>query len=171
LLAALLALWIGLEPVIFRFEQVGQELGETADTRLAIWRDTLHLIGRYPLLGSGFGTFPVAYTPFQTAFPAKIVNHAHNDYLELASDLGLPGAIFFFAMVMALLRRAVLRFQDGGEGFAPTAALGCAGSILGLLLVSLTDFNLYIPANALVFSVILGITYSTVRDSGGEVSA
>ncbi|MGH9862699.1 MAG: O-antigen ligase family protein [Candidatus Acidiferrales bacterium] len=166
LVAALLALWIGLEPVIFRFEQVGQELGETSETRLAIWRDTLHLIGRYPLLGSGFGTFPVAYTAFQTAFPSKFVNHAHNDYLELASDLGLPGAIFFFALVIALLRRAVLRFQEGGEGFVPVAALGCAGSILALLLVSLTDFNLYIPANALVFSVILGLTYSASGDSG-----
>jgi hypothetical protein len=47
-------------------------------------------------------------------------------------------------------------------------ALGCLGSIAAILLHSFTDFNLYIPANALVFSLILGLaaSMSAVANSG-----
>lgn len=158
---SLMVIWIGLEPVIFRFEQLEEELAFTGQGRLAVWRDTLHLIRQHPWLGSGFGTFPISYTAVQTAYPSKFVNHAHNDYLELASDLGLPGALLFFASLCYLLGRVTRSFRAGPEGFPRAVALGCAGSVVVLLLISLTDFNLYIPGNALVFSVILGLSYAT----------
>jgi hypothetical protein len=48
-------------------------------------------------------------------------------------------------------------------------ALGCIGSTTALLLHSITDFNLQIPSNALVFAVVLGIGYRvTCLDRGVE---
>jgi hypothetical protein len=44
--------------------------------------------------------------------------------------------------------------------FERAMALGCLGSIAAILLHSLADFNLYIPANALVFSLIVGLAAS-----------
>src|SRR5207249_564090 len=49
-----LALWIGTDPVIGRFETLGQQSNQPGQDRLSIWRDTLHLIRRHPVLGSGF---------------------------------------------------------------------------------------------------------------------
>jgi hypothetical protein len=46
-------------------------------------------------------------------------------------------------------------------------ALGCLGSIAAILLHSLTDFNLYIPANALMFSLILGSAASIPAANSG----
>jgi len=37
--------------------------------------------------------------------------------------------------------------------------LGCMGSVLALLIHSVTDFNLQIPANALIFAMVLGVGY------------
>jgi uncharacterized membrane protein YeaQ/YmgE (transglycosylase-associated protein family) len=71
--------------------------------------------------------------------------------------LGIPAAILFFGSVLLLLARLAKRTRSGKGGFEKAIALGCLGSIAAILLHSLTDFNLYIPANALLFSLILGL--------------
>jgi hypothetical protein len=47
-------------------------------------------------------------------------------------------------------------------------ALGCVGGIVAILLHSLVDFNLYIPANALVFASLLGLTMSLKSSAATE---
>jgi O-antigen ligase len=115
------------------------------------------LIEGHPLLGSGLGTFPVAFTAVQSTFLGKFVNHAHNDYLEIANDLGIPVAILLFASIVMLFARLARRMVSADVRFERAVALGCMGSIAAILLHSLTDFNLYIPANALLFSLVLGL--------------
>jgi O-antigen ligase len=158
---ATLVLWIGAGSAFERFGDIGNEFGSAEESRLSIWRGTGRLIGGHPLLGSGLGTFPVAFTAVQNTFLGKFVNHAHNDYMEIASDVGIPAAIFLFGSIVMLLRRVAktVWFADGR--FEKAVALGCLGSIVAILLHSLTDFNLYIPGNALVFSVILGLAAAT----------
>jgi len=167
-LSAAFAFWIGPGPIVSRFENVGQEYEIGEQSRLSIWRDAAGLIERHPLLGTGLGTFPIAYTSVQTAFLGQFVNHAHNDYVELASDLGLPAALLLFASFFFILARAARAFQFAAGNFDPAVALGCVGSLAAILLHSLTDFNLYMPANALIFSVVLGLAIST-RPQNAEV--
>ncbi len=154
-----MVVWIGPEPVIARFEVLGQEYPPSG--RWAIWQDTLRLIPQHPWLGSGFGTFQLAYPSVQTTFLTMFVTHAHNDYLELASDLGLPAGLLLFGAVFYLLQRSIQRFRTSEPRFARAVALGCFGALVAILLHSLTDFNLYIPANALLFAVVLGLAYAT----------
>ena len=154
-----MAIWIGPEPVIARFETLGQEY--TATGRWPIWQDTLRLIRQHPWLGSGFGTFGVAFPAVQTTFLSMFVNHAHNDYLEFASELGLPTGLFLFGAIFYLLVRSIRRFRIREPRFERAAALGCFGGVVAILLHSLTDFNLQIPANALLFAVVLGLAYAT----------
>jgi O-antigen ligase len=152
-----LAIWIGPGPIVGRFADVQQEFRKSEQSRLSIWRDARTLVRQDPIFGTGLGTFPVAYTAVQTTFPGQFVNHAHNDYLELAIDLGLPAALILFAVIFFILARAVRTFLFAPGLFERSVALGCVGSIVAILLHSLTDFNLYIPANAVLFSTILGL--------------
>jgi O-antigen ligase len=160
LAGAWLVIWVGPGPVIKRFGALGQEAAMSGDSRLAIWRDTLGLIRRHPWLGTGLGTFPIAYTSVQTAFLGKFVNHAHNDYLELASDLGIPAASVLFGSILSVPVRAVRRLRGIERPFDRAIAIGASGSVVAILLHSLADFNLYIPANAMVLCVILGLALS-----------
>jgi len=152
-----LVLWIGAGSALGRFGSISNEYVSSNDSRLSLWKDTARLIGDHPFLGSGLGTFPVAFTAVQGTFLGKFVNHAHNDYLEFASDLGIPAALLFFGSVLLLLARLAKRTPCSEAGFERAVALGCLGSIAAILVHSLTDFNLYIPANALLFSLILGL--------------
>jgi O-antigen ligase len=160
-----LAVWIGSDPVIRRFETLGQQYNQPGHDRISIWRDTLRLIRRHPLLGTGLGTFGVVYPSVQTAFLNNFVDHAHNDYLQIASELGLPGAILVFGTVFWVLGLTVRRCRKSGEERDKAVSYGCLGSITAILLHSLTDFNLYIPANGLVFVIILALAWSNAQSA------
>jgi O-antigen ligase len=163
----ILVLWMGAGPTLGRFGTISEEYASADESRWSLWKDTARLIGGHPLLGSGLGTFPVAFTRVQSTFLGKFVNHAHNDYLELASDLGIPAAALFFGSTGALLVRVARKAASSEVSFERAMALGCLGSMAAILLHSLTDFNLYIPANALVFSLILGLAASIPTANAG----
>jgi O-antigen ligase len=168
LAGAWMAIWIGPEPVLGRFESLDQEITGVEGSRAEIWKDTVQLIEQRPLIGSGLGSFPVVYTSVQTTFLSKFVNSAHNDYLEFAADVGLVGTVVLFGSVLVLLFQSARAFLASRGGFQRAVALGCAGSIAAILLHSLTDFNLQIPANALTFAVILGLACSVRMAASGE---
>lgn len=155
-----LIVWIGSDPVMSRFETLGQEYTLSGQSRVSIWRDTLGLIRQHPFLGTGLGSFSVAYTPVQTAFLNLLVEHAHCDYLEVATELGLPGAILVFGSIFWVLAETARRYGKLEERFDKAICLACIGSIGAILVHSLADFNLYIPANALVFTTILALAWS-----------
>ncbi|MCL6594766.1 MAG: O-antigen ligase family protein [Firmicutes bacterium] len=154
-----LGVWIGLGPVFERFAQL------EADTipRLHVWHDAGTLLRAHPWLGSGFGSFADVYPQVQTALPGKIIEHAHNDYLQAAVELGLPAALLLFAAIAVLVLRGWLAglFRSPGspERFE---LLGCAAGGLALLVHSAADFNLQLPANAMLFATLLGILAALV---------
>jgi putative inorganic carbon (HCO3(-)) transporter len=154
-----IVVWVGTDPVMNRFEILGQEYSQAGQNRISIWRDTLGLVRQHPLLGTGLGTFSVAYTSVQTVFLTQLVDHAHCDYLEVASELGLPGAMLLFGSIFWILARAVRRYRKSEDNFDSVVWLGCIGSIAAILLHSLADFNLYIPANAVVLAVTLALAW------------
>jgi O-antigen ligase len=150
-----IVVWVGSDPVIGRFEVLGQEYGQTGQNRISIWRDTVKLIREHPWLGTGLGTFSVAYTSVQTVFLNRLVDHAHCDYLEVVAELGFPGGILVFASFFWILAQAVRSYRKAKNRFDAAVCLGCIGGITAILVHSFADFNLYIPANALVFAVTL----------------
>ena len=155
-----LSVWIGSDPVITRFETLGDQYSHPGQDRLSIWRDTLHLIRREPFLGSGFGTFAVVYPSVQTAFLNHLVDYAHCDYLQIAAELGVPGGILLFGAIFWILGLTVRHSSTACGEHDKAISLACLGSITAILLHSLADFNLYIPANALVFAVVLALAWS-----------
>jgi O-antigen ligase len=90
--------------------------------------------------------------------PLLTDDFAHNDYLQLLAELGLVGfaigATLAFSVVRTAVRRAVISADPGARYFA----VACAGALAAILLHSLVDFNLYIPANAMLLAWIAGMT-------------
>ena len=152
-------LWIGLNPVLARFDAVRDPGYLQMEGRVAIWKDAIRLIRDYPLTGTGLGTFGIAFRRYQTALVSSLVDHTHNDFLEVASETGLVGVLLLFLPILYLLGKMVISFLSDARGYRRAVTLGCIGSTVGLLLHGITDFNLQIPANALIFSVILGTGY------------
>jgi len=157
--AAGYGIWIGLDPVLARFEEVRGANYFELEGRVPVWRDSLRLVRDYPLTGTGLGTFELSFRHYQTTMVSLDFDHAHNDYLELTSDTGLPGATLLFLPVLYLLIKMIGCFLGDSRRYRRTVVLACVGSTVALLVHSVMDFNLQIPANALIFSVVLGIGY------------
>jgi O-antigen ligase len=164
LIPACYASWVGLDAVISRFEMLGHA-GAMEQDRLPIWRDSLRAIRDFKWLGTGLGTYDWAAGHYQTAFLDRQYEHAHSDYLEFAAEIGIPAAALLFAGLWGLLasaaRAAVVSNDRGGR----VLAAGCAGAMVGILLHAITDFNLQIPANALLFCWISGTAAGVTRRS------
>ncbi|HXQ26881.1 MAG TPA: O-antigen ligase family protein [Candidatus Acidoferrales bacterium] len=158
--------WVGVAPVVERFEQLPQNepLAAAGVGRVAAWRDTLQLVRAHPLAGAGLGCFRYAFTAVQSTQLTYLVDHAHNDYLEFAAELGIPGAALFFAPLFWIAFRTLRAALRARSRLARSLALGSLGASVALLVHSAADFNLYIPANALVFAVILAIGYAASLD-------
>jgi len=153
-------LWIGVGPVLARFEEARQTNYFSLEGRVSLWKDTLGLIRDYPLTGIGLGTFGIGFRHYQTSLiKFYIVDHAHNDYLEFAAETGLLGAALLFLPILYLLGKMITFFLKDSRRFRSAIVLGCIGSTLGILVHSATDFNLQVPANALIFAIVLGIGY------------
>ncbi len=136
-----------------RFDPVNEQ-------RLTIYSLTLRAIGHYFPVGSGLGTFVPVYQQIEQPSDmagSAYINHAHNDWLELALEGGLPLIVLMTAGVIWLLAaqyRVWTTVGDLAENFVPKAA---AMAVILLLLHSLVDFPLRTYADAAVFALCLGL--------------
>lgn len=162
---------IGFEGIVKRFAEIGQD----APGRFKIWQFTWRVICDHWLTGTGAGTYsPVIflYQVFDTDLVQ--VGHAHNDYLQIASECGVPLSLFIFSLVWGywwLTASQAAGKKDAGPGRSGDAgaletnekiirvgALAGSASFLSHIWV---EFNWQIPANQLYFVILLVLMSST----------
>jgi len=134
-----------------------------ADQRWTIFTTTAAAALRQPVLGFGWGTHPRAYHPFQPPSLFGQVHHAHSEYINVFFEAGAVGlAVCLGAMGFWFVR--VWRAQralPGPDRLPVTAALAAASVVL---LHSLVDFDLRIPAIGIAWGALLGLGAAAVRD-------
>ena len=108
------------------------------------------------MLGYGSGTFDLVYPTFQSFVVDSVINHAHNDYLELLSETGLIGAGLIAWFLVLVYRKASKQLRPGAKT-SDSVLIAVLAGITGLLVHSLVDFNFHIPANAALFLVMAAI--------------
>jgi O-antigen ligase len=155
LIPACYAFWVGLEAVTSRFEVLGHA-GAMERDRLPIWRDSVQAVQDFQWLGTGLGTYESIIPRYQTTLLDSRFEHAHSDYLEFAAEIGVPAAVLLFVGLWALVLRAARTAIRSNRRSAAILAAGSAGALAAILLHAVTDFNLQIPANALLFCWVAG---------------
>src|SRR3989344_1239160 len=85
------------------------DFGETSNSqRIAIWKSSLVSIKNHPLLGVGMGNFPIVLN--QDLALAKAGSSAHNIYLQIASEMGIPALIFTLWFLWLLMQKIYNNF-------------------------------------------------------------
>jgi len=133
------------------------------EIRYTLAQDTIDMISDHPLTGSGPGTFDHIYPAYRSPGIYILANAAHNDYLQLASEFGLPFLILFLLFIVAILKdagRAIYKGPPADRPFVTAAFL----SFIGFCAFMLVDFNLRIPANGILFFFISGCIVAMSRD-------
>jgi O-antigen ligase len=95
----------------------------------------------------------MVFPPYDSVYDGKIVNHAHNDYLEALAETGLVGGLCCIWFLGVVLRDSLKGLAELESSFGSVLNLSGLIACTGILVHSLVDFNLHIPANALLFFV------------------
>jgi O-antigen ligase len=151
--------YFGVEKVVDRIEQTTmqtEDRDEVAGYAIAMWKD-------YPVLGSGLGSFRVVFPRYRGPDLGELFTHAHNDYLEFASETGIVGISLLGLLVLtsfvAALRAQYLRRDPLMRGISFGSMMG----IIALMIHSTVDFNLQIPANAITFMLVLAFAWISLN--------
>jgi O-antigen ligase len=154
-LVSLLA-WLGGKELTSRVSSISTETHTelSGGMRLSIDRDAFLMFRNKPLLGWGLGTFPTVYPQFRSFYTNFFVNEAHNDYLQLLCEMGLLGFGTMVWFLIVLYHRAFRKIGDWTSDVSSAVTLACILGVTGIVVHSLLDFNLQIPANAALFYVL-----------------
>jgi O-antigen ligase len=139
------------------------------EKRPLFWAHSLRLFSLYPLTGTGLGTFGELAPNVENASGPVAIVHAHNDYLEFLSELGSVGALLLLGGIFLALIVSFLNWRKRSRLEIKGLALGGIVSLICILTHSLTDFNLHIPANMVLFSVVLPLTLVTTFHKPGAI--
>ena len=151
--------WLGGNELTRRLASIQSEARQelTGGVRLTIDRDCFRMFRDRPVLGWGLGTFPVVYPQYRSFYTSFFVNQAHNDYLQLLVETGIPGFGIGLWFLVLTFRGAGTKLQNWTETVNGTLTVAALLGCVGILVHSFLDFNLQIPANAALFYVMCAI--------------
>jgi O-antigen ligase len=137
----------------FSNQDVADQLGESSTSRRVIAETTVQAIGDHLPVGTGLATFAQVYRLYEDpSLPRGVyVNHAHNDFLEVALETGVFGILLMLAFLAWFGRRAwvVWRTDREGANLARAATL----AIVAVLGFSLVEYPLRTSAMAVIFAM------------------
>ena len=153
-LALLWAAWIGLDFVISRFLTSSEDF----KGRWVFWANTFQIFKDFPMFGSGLGTFTWVFPMYRSFHLIGIATHAENDFLQLASEVGVIGIgllliLFLFFFYKAISGISLLSYRESGRYIGIGGLVG----IVALMLHSIVERNIQVPSNAFLYTILWAI--------------
>jgi O-antigen ligase len=171
LLAGGLVAWLGMGDVIHRFSKMhNPEMSESQ--RVSMSKGAYRIFRDHPWTGIGIGAIVSVYPAYETAYDSSIVDHVHDDHFELLAETGSVGAICWLTFIGLLIVYGIKNVWAQRDPAVRALQLGALVGCVGLLVHSFADFNLHIPANALLFYLLAGIASANpVSERRDELTA
>jgi hypothetical protein len=161
---------IGSDALLVRV--TGDQLQQSAGFREELSRTTWHAALAYFPFGSGWGTYDMAYRPFQTPAIVGFANHAHMDLLEMLLEGGALFLVFAACFAQLAARRIWLFLRNAWrhrtlDRESMMAAL-CGIALASFLAHALVDFPMRVPANAILASLLAGAFLRPLPGAGSR---
>jgi uncharacterized membrane protein len=149
---------VGFDAITSRI--TGEQLASSASFRGELATTSLQGAMTFWPFGSGWGTYDSVYPRFQHGSIPGFANHAHEDYVEMLFEGGiffvLLAALFLWLAARRARRLVAPALRERKLDRECMAAALCGLGLLGLLAHSLVEFNLRIPANAILGALLAG---------------
>jgi len=167
---ALIAIVLILAPIGFGLYAMKPD---SAYGRLFIWQVALETVKENPFLGNGFDSYKTEHNNAQALFfasgdasdrqimAAGNVEHAHNEYLQILSEIGIIGLLIFLGIVVSALQ--VKSEKPGTSTDAPdlhsrdVIRITAKAALMSLLILALFTFPFHILPTYINFFFILAL--------------
>jgi O-antigen ligase len=141
--------------------------GHLADIRVDYWPAAIHIFEDHPLWGGGPGHFDSEFARYRPPVVQTRPVYAHNDYLNTLAEWGVTG-LAIIAAACALLYYGALKtwpalcqadLEAGGSRKSDRSAflMGACMGLLAILFHSVVDFNMHVPANAVIAVTLMAL--------------
>ena len=181
-LIVLVSAFVGAGFLIQQSASLSQRVANIVDpdhTRFDLWRASIDQWKLQPVTGTGSGTYRFYGRKFRAPRMQMDPVVVHNDYLQLLCEYGLIGAVAFLVFFFAHLRQGWRNFARFGPdrlaaGCDPLSDrlalnIGALSAIGAYAVHSIVDFNLHVPANALVVAFLFGILGNAGTTPGSKI--
>lgn len=166
-LAALaLVAWLGAGRAMERFSGLSKDV--SLARRGSMFHGAARIFLAHPVAGTGLGTLVSVFPAYDSAYDGRLIDHAHNDYIELLADMGLLGGLCGAIFLWLLFRDSLRAFEAEQGHFSRAIHAAAITAIAGLLVHSFVDFNLHIPSNEMLFLLQASLAVSTPLPSEGR---
>lgn len=136
--------------------------------RVGIWQSAASIILDYPVTGVGLSWF--RYSPVREMYPApgyenRILPHAHNEWLQIGADMGIPGMVVFTGFYIVAGYMLVYGYRHG-DATAQLVTAGVAAGLLAHAVFGLGDAIPFWDRMSFFFWYLLGLAaaqYGVVR--------
>jgi len=146
--------------------------GSSILRRVAIWKFTWMMIEDNLLLGSGLGTYDYLSLKYQAEFFAEDNNRdryphgfavqTHNEYLQMWSELGIIGLLFFLG-ILFIYYRNVLYYIHQVNDKQKALIISLAGGVTAILIDAIFGFPLQLAASLSLFWIFIGLTFAQIH--------
>jgi len=165
LLAALMIVtWLGVARILQRFSSL-QTLEVTEGKRAAMRKGAWHIFLDHAFIGTGLGTLQIVYPPYETLYDGKVVDHAHNDYLEALAETGVLGGLCCAWFLGVLFLKSFSLFRQSDFSFPRALQLSGIVACAGFLVHALVDFNFHIPSNLWLFFLMAHLATTQIEQT------
>lgn len=151
---------------------------ESIGWRLAMWRGALKMIEASPWLGTGIGTYRTAILAVESAelqqllaFRKLTAMQTHNDYLQIASEIGLPGLMVLVILLGVMFVQMERLSRSHPHPSVQSLILGVAAGLMAIVVHGLVDSNLHLIPHATLLWIDLGLVLGVSRPHPGAEEA
>ncbi len=145
----------------FGLDKVQQRLAETSlqqESRDEVIRDALPMVLDFPLTGTGAGSFYSTFPAYKTTDVHSFYDQAHNDFLQMTIEYGVPGAGILAILVCFAFYKSVRAMRKRRNSIFKGTSFACCMVIIGMLLHMTVDFPLQAFANASYFVIFVSLS-------------
>lgn len=160
ILAALLTLGVLAEPIIsHRLDMLHHE-----KSRLVIWQGAWHLWQSTPWYGLGLSNFTQYYKAFSLPGDGSSLAFAHNDFLQLLIETGIPGAVLVLSIGIVLLISFFRYLKNPSASIVSHIRIIALFAAVGAFAShSFVDYNFYVVPMNILFGALLGYLHVELK--------
>ncbi len=128
--------------------------------RMAHWQAGWGMFLDHPFRGVGPGNYPAVYDRYALPGWRESLGHAHNYYLNMAAEAGLPGLIALLLVLVVAYRAVLDQVRRADDAFRRALAVGLLGSLIVFTVHNLFD-NLLVHGVGIQVGMLLGLIGGT----------
>jgi putative inorganic carbon (HCO3(-)) transporter len=136
---------VGHEVVLERLMSIMNPTDTSATLRIALWESTIAMITDNPFFGIGWGAYGTVYPEYDffVQDAGTRIFHAHNMYLHIAAEIGIPGLLVFLALLGGHAQKALNLAISVSDRWSAGLMLGVLAALVGIAVGGFTDYVLF----------------------------